>query len=111
LQLVNTEEVCAEDSQGTIRYHLADETFWRTRLYASEEREALCGRHRDYYLQWVALSARPLEGIKATGWLEQLKSEYDNLWAALLWSWREKDTEAVLSLVNTLYALLRRPAT
>ena len=74
------------------------------RLQETGEAEAVCRRHRDWYLDLAERADPRLRGPEQVTWLERLEAEHDNLRAALTYSMTEAGgAEAMLRLAGALH--------
>ncbi len=75
------------DSDDDIRYMLFEtiREYASTRLTNSGEAEVVKGLHGAYYLDLAEQAAPELRGPQQMVWLRRLKTEHDNLRAALRW--------------------------
>ncbi len=86
--------VVCEEVRGETRYHLLEtiRQYAREKLAASGQQEAVCKRHRDYFLM-LAEEARPkLRGASQAATLSLLETELDNLRAALNFCCEDADS-------------------
>ena len=86
--------VVCEEVRGETRYHLLEtiRQYAREKLAASGQQEAVCRRHRDYFLA-LAEEARPnLRGASQAATLSLLETELDNLRAALNFCCEDADS-------------------
>ena len=101
-QLVNKSLVVLEEDEG-IRYRLLEtiRQYARDKLLESGEGRQLRDRHLAYFLGLAETSRAHLLGPDALSWAGKLRSEYDNLRAALEWSFLE-DIESALRIAGAL---------
>jgi len=74
------------------------------RLAESGEMEATARLHADYFAGFAQAASRGLTGRDMARWLERMRGERDNLWAALTWS-VEGGAERPLERERTGYRL------
>ncbi len=107
-RLVDQSLVTIEETpDGGRRYRLLEtmREYSAERLREADEQALLRQRHRDWFLMWADAGEPDTWGPRQPIWLEQLESEFDNLWTALEWS-RTTPGEAQLGL-RLWVALLR----
>jgi predicted ATPase/transcriptional regulator with XRE-family HTH domain len=83
--LVDKSLALAEQKDGRTRYRLLEtvrQYAWE-RLVESGEDEAMCARHRDYFLELAETALPQLSGPEQVQWYARLEAEHDNLYAAL----------------------------
>jgi tetratricopeptide (TPR) repeat protein len=71
------------------------------KLLESGERETICQRHLDFYLELAEAVEPRLTGPNLSIWIERLEQDNDNLRAALDWG-LQRDVESALRLAGTL---------
>jgi predicted ATPase/class 3 adenylate cyclase/DNA-binding CsgD family transcriptional regulator len=104
-ELVDKSLVIADDTGGTVRYHLLEtmrEYGWE-KLRAVGEEPAIRGRHRDWFLALAEDANRRLRGSEQVELLAHLEREHDNFRSALTWCLaNDGDSEAALRLSGAL---------
>jgi predicted ATPase/class 3 adenylate cyclase len=87
-QLVDRSLVAVETQRGAARYKLLETVrqYGQERLSESAERGATRRQHRDWYLEWAEHARPKLGATEQEVWVERLRTEHDNLRAALKWS-------------------------
>jgi predicted ATPase/DNA-binding SARP family transcriptional activator len=102
--LVDKSLIVAEVSAGEVRrYRLLEPVrqYARERLEASGEADAFRRRHAEFFLALAEEVERESTGAHQQAWAEWLKTEHDNLRAALSWS-LENEPETTLRLAGPL---------
>ncbi|HSH83440.1 MAG TPA: DUF4062 domain-containing protein [Herpetosiphonaceae bacterium] len=86
------------DSDDEIRYMLFEtiREYASTSLTSSGEAETVRSRHGAYYLDLAEQAAPELRGSQQTLWMRRLKTEHDNLRAALQWFLDQGEAETVV---------------
>ncbi len=97
------------DEGEEMRYHMLEtiREYARQKLIESGEFTELGTRHRDWFLRYAEECEPRLRYSDQMVWLERLEADYENLHAALRWSFRRPnrsadDLHAGLRLVNAL---------
>ena len=82
--LVAKSLVLADDSSGSIRYHMLEtiRTYAREQLEAEGELEAMMLRHAEHYTRFAEEAGLALLGADEVAWRRRVRLEYDNLRAA-----------------------------
>ncbi|MFN8025501.1 MAG: adenylate/guanylate cyclase domain-containing protein [Acidimicrobiia bacterium] len=82
--LVAKSMVVADDSTGTVRYHMLEtiRTFARERLEEAGELETMMVRHAEHYTRFAEEAGLALLGADELAWRKRVRLEYDNLRAA-----------------------------
>jgi len=77
-----------EQPDGSMRYHFPEviREYAREQLKKMGKEDALQRSHRDWFLMWAELREPDFWGPKLLTWLDQIETEFNNLWAALEWS-------------------------
>ncbi|HWQ30210.1 MAG TPA: LuxR C-terminal-related transcriptional regulator [Negativicutes bacterium] len=65
----------------------------RMKLRESGEEEMLQRRHRDWFMVWVEQGELSIWGPEAPEWMEQLETNYNEIWSAMEWC-RDTQQEA-----------------
>jgi predicted ATPase/class 3 adenylate cyclase/DNA-binding CsgD family transcriptional regulator len=104
-ELVDKSLVIADNTGGTVRYHLLEtmrEYGWE-KLRAAGEETAVRDRHRDWYVTLADEGEPHLHGGEQAVWLTRLEREHDNLRAALAWCLdSERDPASGLCVAGAL---------
>jgi predicted ATPase/class 3 adenylate cyclase len=103
-QLVDKSLVVVETQRGAARYKLLETVrqYGRERLSESGEAGATQQRHRAWYLEWAGHVDRKLRTAEQDVMVERLRTEHDNLRAALKWSMEAGGGEPGLRLAVAL---------
>jgi len=103
-QLVDKSLVVAETQHGAARYRLLETVrqYGQERLSESGEGGAIRQRHRDWYLEWARRVDRSMRTAELEAWVERLRTEHDNLRAALRWSMEAGGGDPALRLATAL---------
>jgi predicted ATPase/class 3 adenylate cyclase len=103
-QLVDKSLVAVETHHGKARYRLLETVrqYGMERLSESGEAGASRQRHRDWYLEWAEHVDRKLRTAEQDVWVERLRTEHENLRAALEWSMEAGGGEPGLRLAVAL---------
>ncbi len=81
----------------TIRQYAAD------RLEEAGETAALRDRHRDYYLEFAKRAEPAVDDRSSGGTVARMRSEYENVRAALAWCEQDDDPELFVVLTGVLW--------
>ena len=104
--LVEKSLVVAEPSeQQRARYRLLEpvKQYARAKLAEGNEGRAVRRRHADFFLTLTEDAEPKLRGPEGISWLPRLKSEHDNLRAALAWALEGEEAELALRLAGSLW--------
>jgi predicted ATPase/DNA-binding SARP family transcriptional activator/class 3 adenylate cyclase len=104
-RLVDTSWVSVAAGRGGTRFRLTETVrqYARERLVAAGEEEEFRRRHRDHF----RLAAGGYQGpplCASRWWLSKVSADYENIAAALEWSWQSGDTDTGLWLAGRLFA-------
>ena len=105
-QLLNKSLVAVENLDGESRYRLLEtiRQYARGKLFDSGETPQVADRHLDYFLVFAEEAGQHLSGSGQLEWLDRLKTEHDNLRAAIEWSRPDAaDKTTSLRLVGALW--------
>lgn len=93
-----------DDAEGQPRFAMLQtiRDFGLEQLASNGETEALAQRHAWHFLAVAEESNRALIGPLQAEWLDKLDADHDNLRAALTWTERQADREALLRLAGAL---------
>jgi predicted ATPase/tRNA A-37 threonylcarbamoyl transferase component Bud32 len=94
-----------EGSDGEPRFVFLEtiHQYARERLQESGEEGDLHSQHAEYFAEFVERAEPELKGPDQEYWSTRLRTEYDNLRAALIWSLKGKDARVGLRMVGALY--------
>ncbi|MCX7840548.1 MAG: tetratricopeptide repeat protein, partial [Anaerolineae bacterium] len=103
--LVDKSLVQSAPTANVMRYRLLEvvRQFGWVKLRDAGEEQALCLRHRDYYVQWAEHGEPELRGARQLDWFAQFEYEHDNLRAALEFCQQSGDAENGLRLAAALW--------
>jgi predicted ATPase/DNA-binding CsgD family transcriptional regulator len=92
-----------ERDHGRWRYRLLEtiRQYARQKLGTANEMDRVQARRLDYFVTWAEAVAAHLTGPDQSAWLAQFDAEYDNLRAALDWSYATDRVETGLRLARS----------
>jgi predicted ATPase/DNA-binding SARP family transcriptional activator len=103
--LVDKSIVVVEHQEDITRYRLLEtirQYAWE-KLSESGELEQQRSRHLAFFLHWAAEAEPKLRSAEQLIWLQRLKTEHDNLRAALQWAQETGEVETMLRLTGALF--------
>lgn len=103
-QLADKSLVVVETQRSAARYKMLETVrqYAQERLSEAGETGATRQKHRDWYLEWAIHANRNLRTAEQDIWVERLRTEHDNLRAALEWSMEAGGGEPGLRLASAL---------
>jgi non-specific serine/threonine protein kinase len=100
--LLHPDPACQDDAEPRFLMLETVREYALEQLVAAGEREALQQQHADYYGAIAGEAAPHLADGGATGWLERLEREHDNLRTALAWLLAQGEADQSLRLAIAL---------
>ncbi|HEX7587075.1 MAG TPA: tetratricopeptide repeat protein, partial [Anaerolineae bacterium] len=104
-RLIDKSLVVAERREDETRYRMLEtiREYGHDRLVNAGEAEVLRACHLDYYVSFAERAALKLNDGDKNLWSHRLDAEYDNLRAALEWSWESQKVQVALRLTVALW--------
>jgi predicted ATPase/class 3 adenylate cyclase len=101
-RLINKSLVFQDENEGN-RYRLLEtiRQYGRDKLLEFGEGMRFRNRHLEYFLTFAKTGGQYIQGREAFSWANELRTEYDNIRAALEWGLAE-DIESALRIVSAL---------